>query len=255
VQSKTEPFNDRREPLVFRLTRWEILLIVVGLLAQIGLFGCGSEPAVPKGISYLAMGDSCTVGESVEADDAFPSQLVSRLRQNGLILEDSVVVAKTGWTTDELLAGIDSAEAVNTRTFDFVTLLIGANNQFRGQSFVRYQREFVGLLNRSIELAGGNKKRVFVISIPDYSVTPFGQEMANPASVSAEIARFNQTARQAAQERDVTFIDITEISRMVSEAPDLLASDGLHPSRKQYSMWVDLMLSEIEPSLNRNESR
>ncbi|HEX8411976.1 MAG TPA: SGNH/GDSL hydrolase family protein [Thermoanaerobaculia bacterium] len=180
---------------------------------------------------YLALGDSYTIGESVDATERFPAQLARELN-----LGEPQFIAKTGWTTDELNAAIDAADPRGP--FDLVTLLIGVNNQYRGRSADEYRGEFTALLQRAIGFAGGDAKKVIVVSIPDWGVTPFA-EGRDRANIAREIDRYNAINREEAARAGAKWVDITPISRR-SDA-GLVAADGLHPSARQYTEWVRLI--------------
>ena len=152
------------------------------------------------------------------------------------------IVAKTGWTTDELQAGIDNANLADS-SYSLVSLLIGVNNQYRGRSVEDYKPEFTALLNQAIIFAGGRVERVFVVSIPDYAYTPFGN---GNTTISEGIDEFNAANRQITESLGIRYFDITPISREGFADPALVASDGLHPSGKQYAQWVSLMLPAVK---------
>jgi lysophospholipase L1-like esterase len=189
---------------------------------------------------FLALGDSYTIGESVQESDRWPVQLAAALRQRNLTVDDPLIIARTGWTTDELNAGIDQAQPQGT--FDLVTLLIGVNNQYRGRDAEEYRREFVGLLQRAISFAGGDPSRVIVVSIPDWGVMPFA-EGRERGQIAREIDAFNAINWEETVRAKAQYVDITPISREAVRRPELIASDGLHPSAVQYRLWVEL----IEP--------
>lgn len=186
---------------------------------------------------YLALGDSYTIGESTSPAERFPAQLAEQLRAQGMEPGVPEIVARTGWTTDELTLAIQAADPKGT--YDLVTLLIGVNNQYRGRSAEQYRSEFVGLLERAIAFAGNRPKRVIVISIPDWGMTPFGSGRQN---TSAEIDTFNAVNRQAAEQFGAVYADITPISREAARDAALVAPDGLHPSGKMYARWVELLM-------------
>ncbi len=195
-------------------------------------------------MNYLALGDSYTIGENVAENERWPEQLASRLRAAGLEMADPQIIARTGWTTDELAARIDQSEL--TGPFDLVSLLIGVNNQYRGLSLADYRQEFVGLLETAVALAGDEPGRVVVLSIPDWGVTPFAAKMRrDPGQVAAEIDAFNAASREEAAARGVVYVDVTPISRQAATDPALLADDGLHPSGKMYAAWVALALPVV----------
>jgi lysophospholipase L1-like esterase len=197
-------------------------------------------------LHILALGDSYTIGESVPERERWPVLLADRLREHGLPTAAPQVVARTGWTTDELAAAIDQARPVGP--FDLVTLLIGVNNQYRGRSLQEYRRQFRNLLNLASIFAGGRKQRVIVLSIPDWGVTPYAAGF-DRAKVAQEIDAFNRANREESASAGVIYIDITPISRQVREDAALIAPDGLHPSGKMYAAWVDLVLPEAMRSL------
>jgi lysophospholipase L1-like esterase len=188
----------------------------------------------PVPLSYLALGDSYTVGEGVPAEARWPARLADALRGEGIALGDPRIIAFTGWTTDELEWGIDSAEPLGQ--FDFVTLLIGVNNQYRNRSAVGYGGELHNLLKRAIALAHGRADRVMVLSIPDWGVTPFARDdKRDAATIAVEIDAFNDAARKVCEGEGVAFVDITPCSR--EHGAVMLAADGLHPSGDMYALW------------------
>lgn len=190
---------------------------------------------VPTPPRFLALGDSYTIGEGVDPADTWPAQLARRLRADRVALADPVIVARTGWSTDELAAAI--AAAGLTPPYALVTLLIGVNNQYRGRDLANYRDEFAALLARAIALAGDDASRVVVVSIPDWGVTAFARAQArDPARIGAEIDAFNAAAAAIARARDVAFVDVTGISR---EAAACVVDDALHPSGAQYARWAE----------------
>jgi len=192
--------------------------------------------------SFLALGDSYTVGESVPPAWSWPRQLVARLRNAGYRVDDPLVVARTGWTTDELAAGI--RERGLSGPFSFVSLLIGVNNQYRGRALEEYRREFLALLDEAVALAGGEPDRVLVLSIPDWGVMPFAEDRDRRA-IGSEIDRFNRVNREVSGQRGCRWVDITGISREARESSGLAADDGLHPSGDQYGKWVEEILPVV----------
>lgn len=200
-------------------------------------------------LSYLALGDSYTIGEAVEQEQSFPHQLVSKLDSFGLYLSKPKVIAKTGWTTDELRAAITDAKI--TGTFNLVTLLIGVNNQYRGYSQEVYRKEFRELLLVALGFAGGNKDCVFVVSIPDWGSTPFGKNSdKDPIEIGAEIDQFNAINKEETMAAGVSYTDITLNSKLASSDSSLVASDGLHPSGKMYEYWASALVEPISNVLN-----
>ncbi len=197
-----------------------------------------AEPASAKG-RYLALGDSYTIGESVAESERFPVQLARELG-----LSDPAIIAKTGWTTDELAQALNAVRLAGP--FDLVTLLIGVNNQYRGRDAEQYRGEFAELLQRAIGFAGGDARKVVVVSIPDWGVTPFA-EGRDRAKIAAEIDRYNAINREEAVRAGARYVDITPISR--GSDPALVAGDGLHPSGKQYTEWVKVIVPEARAAL------
>jgi lysophospholipase L1-like esterase len=191
--------------------------------------------------TYLALGDSYTIGEAVAAHERWPAVLVQRLRHGGMPIDEPQIVAVTGWTTDELAQGMDAAALLSP--YGLVTLQIGVNNQYRGRPAGDYREQFAGLLDRAIALAGGRAARVVVASIPDWGVTRFAREQGRDrARIAAELDAYNALARAETERGGARFVDITGTSR---QHPELLADDGLHPSAAQYALWVEA----IEPAV------
>jgi lysophospholipase L1-like esterase len=190
--------------------------------------------------TFLALGDSYTIGEGVALDERWPAQLVARLRNEGIDVDDPQIIATTGWTTDELSAAMDAASFAPP--YDLVTLLIGVNNQYRGRPLDEYHAQFHALLQRAIKLAGGNAGHVIVVSIPDWGVTPFAAREGRDASVAArEIDAFNAAACTEAGSVGAHWVDVTTISRAPGARAEL-ADDGLHPSAAQYARWTEAIL-------------
>lgn len=193
--------------------------------------------------TYLALGDSYTIGESVAEEDRFPIQLVRRLNEVGYSISNPKIIAKTGWTTDELMAAIVQ-EHIEDQTFDMVSLLIGVNNQYRGRDVEVYRREFTELVSRAVKFARNNVKNVFVVSIPDWGMTPFGKKSPKQ-NISQNINLFNKVNKEVCIKMGILYIDITPDSRLADKDPDLIANDGLHPSAKMYANWVDHIIREL----------
>lgn len=201
-----------------------------------------SEPIVTmikdSSFTYLALGDSYTIGESVLESQRFPNQLADSLRADGIKIGVVKIIARTGWTTDELQTGIAASGLTADSRFDMVSLLIGVNNQYRGRSVEEYKPSFTALLERAIQFAGGRKDRVVVVSIPDYAYTPFG---GGRQSISTGIDEFNAANEAITRSMGVAYAQITPISREGLKDPSLVAADGLHPSGKQYGRWVGVI--------------
>lgn len=194
-------------------------------------------PETSSPLTYLALGDSYTIGEGVAPRERWPMQLVAALRRDGIAVDDPRVIATTGWTTDELSAAMDAAEPLGT--WDFVSLLIGVNNQYRGRDAGEYAQQFDALLRRAVSLAGGRAGRVLVLSIPDWGVTPFAHaDGADPSRVEHELDDYNARARLRCEAAGVAFVDITPVSRARGAEPAMLVADGLHPSGAMYALWM-----------------
>ena len=200
-----------------------------------------------KVYSYLALGDSYTIGEGVVEKDNFPNQTARLLSKRGFVISNPIVIARTGWTCEELQRGIDG-NLHKLATYDIVSLLIGVNNQYRGGNPAVYRREFEALLQKAISFAGNKNSRVFVLSIPDWGVTPYAKGR-NREQISAEIDSFNLINKEVSLSYQVNYIEITEGSREALTDASLLASDGLHPSAKEYARWAARLASAIEQQL------
>jgi len=194
--------------------------------------------------TYLALGDSYTIGESVKQAESFPYQLQNLLKAKGSEVANPKIIATTGWTTDELQAAIKKENL--SGTFSFVTLLIGVNNQYRGYPISTYKKEFAELLQTAITYAGGNKNRVFVVSIPDWGVTPFGKNSGRPPeTIAAEIDSFNAVNQEITFAAGVSYTNITPASRNAATDISLIAADGLHPSAKMYGQWAEALFPKV----------
>ena len=188
--------------------------------------------------TYLALGDSYTIGESVAESERWPVQLAAKLTEKGISMADPKIIATTGWRTDQLKAAIENDKELAER-YDMVSLLIGVNNQYQGRSVDSFAPEFEELLQMAIRLAGGDAKNVFVVSIPDYGKTPFGAE--KEAQIEEELDTYNKVSKQICKQYKVKYFNITPGSRRAKVEPDLIAKDKLHPSGKMYKEWVDMV--------------
>jgi lysophospholipase L1-like esterase len=191
-----------------------------------------------QALRYLALGDSYTIGEGVAAGDRWPVQLVARMRANGALIDEPEIIARTGWTADELDAALTASAPRGP--FDLVTLQIGVNNQYRGRDLDEFRRDFAALLARSAGFTLGVRGYVWVLSIPDWGATPFAAGR-DRAAIAADVDRFNAVCAEEARRAGAIFIDVTPISRAAAYDASLLANDGLHPSRAMYARWVDAM--------------
>jgi len=195
---------------------------------------------------FLALGDSYTIGESVAVSERWPVQLARQLRNKGIDVADPQIIAKTGWTTDQLSSAIDAAKP--NGPYGLGTLLIGVNNQYRGLDAGQYRKEFAALLQRAIAFAGGNPKRVVVVSIPDWGVTPYATGR-DRAKIAAEIDHFNAINAAETKRACARYADVTPVSRRAATEATLVAPDGLHPSAAMYGQWVTVILPQAEAAL------
>jgi lysophospholipase L1-like esterase len=193
--------------------------------------------------SYLALGDSYTVGEAVPLNESFPYQTVQLLRRSNLHFHAPEIVAKTGWTTGELAEHILHTK-LNDH-YDFVTLLIGVNNQYRELSIDDYSNDFEFLLRKAVHFAGEKKENVIVLSIPDWGVTPFAKKR-DAKKITTEIDAYNKINRTITERYKIKYLHITPASRLAKEDPSLIAKDGLHPSGKAYAEWGNMLAALIQ---------
>ncbi len=221
-------------------------LIYIALILSFPLTGCNKDSDEMKNMDkssescrYLALGDSYTIGESVTGDQRWPVLLSAGLRKNGISISGPKIIAKTGWTTNELLTGIKTSQTEGT--FDLVSLLIGVNNQYRGYDMNEYRKEFITLLDTAVKFAGGKPGNVIVLSIPDWGITPFAKDRDRD-KISGEIDEFNNVNREETEQIGAFYIDITPYSRTASGDSTLIAGDGLHPSGKMYAEWAAMAL-------------
>ncbi len=200
--------------------------------------------------SYLALGDSYTIGEGVAASERWPNQLADMLRTNGIDIGEPDIVAKTGWTTDELFAAMDAHHF--SPPYRLVTLLIGVNNQYRGRELENYRVEFQKLLQRAIELAGGDARKVIVVSIPDWGVTKFGQASGrDTGEIARQLDAYNAANAQIAKMLHCGYVDVTPVSREGANQAAMLVADGLHPSAKMYTEWATRVLPAAKAALSQ----
>ena len=198
---------------------------------------CQINEKSKKRYNYLALGDSYTIAESLNLIDSYPHQLKNQLKK----IDSVNIIAKTGWTTGELTDTLKSLNINNK--YDYVSLLIGVNNQYREYDISIFEKEFEYLLNLAIQYAN-DRSKVFVISIPDYGVTPFG--FKNRDKIYKEIDQYNLIKRKIVEKYNIRFYDVTDISREAKEKKYLIAEDSLHPSREMYSLWVDRILNDFD---------
>jgi lysophospholipase L1-like esterase len=203
--------------------------------------------AQQKSLTYLALGDSYTIGEGVELSDRYPVQLVQEWNKTAKNqFASPLIIAKTGWTVDELEAGIQATPTA-AEGYDLVTLLIGVNNQYRGRSVESYALDFEKMLQRAIAFARGNKAHVIVLSIPDWGVTPFAiSKGVDPTQVANQIDDYNETKKAICTKNGVKYIDITAEYRIAGALPEGVVADELHPSSLIYKNWMEKLLLEVQ---------
>lgn len=236
--------------------------VVAVLFISITFLSCSTENSTPEilpqpqliktHLSYLALGDSYTIGQSVCASCRFPEQLKLSLQKNypndTLSLQ---IIATTGWTTTNLISGIATQNP--DANFDFVTLLIGVNNQYQHKPFSLYEQEFPQLISTAIRLAKGDKSKLIVVSIPDYAFTPYGKSLgaSTSAAISLELEQYNTFAKNYCIQNNIEFVNITDITQQGLVNPELVASDGLHPSELAYAKFVERILPKVIPILSK----
>lgn len=196
-------------------------------------------------LDYLALGDSYTIGESVGEEERFPYQLINADLEEAHEVGKYKIIAQTGWTTRDLLNAMDK-EDLQAGDYDFITLLIGVNNQYQGKAFSQYETEFNELMDRATALLEGDASKIIVVSIPDYSVTPFAASR-DTEKIASEVMEYNDYNEQVAKDRGAKYVYITDLTQNAKTDLSLLAGDQLHPSGKSYSQWVE----RIVPVLNQ----
>src|SRR5687767_7475646 len=224
------------------------------LLALVWLVGCtsiapaftpthgGSDMPVFR---FLALGDSYTIGEHVSVKNRWPNQLAKLLEAEDIQTEVTII-ARTGWTVDELWQAIQADPPEGT--YDLVTLLIGVNDQYRGYPVDGYREDFRFMLGKAIEYAGGNPDHVVVLSIPDWGFTPFAATR-DTEPISQQIDEFNAVNLEETKSTGAHYVDVTIISRMGMDDFELIAGDRLHPSGKMYAMWAEKTLPIVRDIL------
>lgn len=220
------------------------LSLFITLLSLI-LFSCSTakkntQQNVPIQQSYLALGDSYTVGELVKTEMTFPYLLVENFNNNGYSFKSPTVIAQTGWRTDELLIAMKPIE----EQYDLVSVLIGVNNQYQGVEIGQYRHEIKLILEKAIQFCKNKENGVFAYSIPDYSVMP-AMRGKDAEKIASEIKIYNEYYREICKELGISFYNITPFSRMAKKDTELIADDKLHPSGKMYNLWVQKTAPEI----------
>ena len=235
-----------------RLFSWLLALVLVGTVScatpEVVPVASGGGSTNPAALTYLALGDSYTIGEGAAAADRWPTQLAGLLTAQGVAMAAPTYIARTGWTTADLQTAI--ADARPPATYGLVSLLIGVNNQYRGQSLTRYRPEFRVLLQQAIGFAAGQPGHVVVLSIPDWGQSPFGQHQGrDPAAIGLEIDQFNAVAQDECRQANVAYVNITDLTRAAAGRSSQFTSDGLHYSGPQMRLWADRTLSVAQALL------
>lgn len=220
------------------------ILVVIGLYC---LVAQAQHIAIDNPVRFLALGDSYTIGQNVPVNQRWPVQFRDSMAARGYQFDTLSIIATTGWTTTNLLNAIDN-QNLDQKNYNLVSVLIGVNNQYQGQNISFYDDHFSALLDSAIRYANGDTHRVFVVSIPDYAYTPFGQAggTQNAQNISTEIDQYNHINDSISSVYGIKYFNITPISRQGLIDPNLVANDGLHPSGEQYSLWVELMMACID---------
>ena len=230
------------------------ILFILSSIFYLNISACG-EPkpiesdymiatgtALPS-ISYLALGDSYTIGEAVDSTHRWPVQLADSLRRiHHLRVDEPQIVATTGWTTNELQHGIEQADLKDK--YELISLLIGVNNQYRGYAFEQFEKEYEALIKWAIQHSVHGASGIFAVSIPNYGVTPFGQARGED-TIKAELLAYDAKAKEICQRFGIPFFDITPISELTKDNPTFIADDQLHPSGLQYTEWVRSFASQV----------
>lgn len=203
-------------------------------------------------LKFLALGDSYTIGEGVPSTETWPHQLQQAMAKFNIPLAIPTIVAQTGWSSAELETALEQAEL--NGPYDMVTLLVGVNDQYRDYPVESFEPVYQRLLLKALTLAGGESQKVLALSIPDWGVTPFASKR-NSAQISASIDAYNQSAAKLCLDKGIEFIDITEQSRILSDLPEMLVADQLHPSALQYASWVQTMLPHFTKHLQDVNSK
>jgi lysophospholipase L1-like esterase len=222
------------------------LLATAGGIFVLLIFMAAMKHPGQKEHTYLALGDSYTIGEKVKATENFPNQVLALLREQHFDFKEPFIVAKTGWTTDELQEGIKKSKL--QQHYDFVTLLIGVNNQYRERTVADYIPQFESLLKKALKYTRNDPRRVIVLSIPDWGATPFA-DGRDRKQIAMQIDEYNAANKLIAEKYKVHYIDITPGTRKVADDKELVAPDGLHPSAKEYAKWAKEVAAIIKAEL------
>ena len=225
------PLNTYNDTLIIEINND---LVIKAVFVQGEVFGNKNK--------YLALGDSYTIGESVDVKQKWPVQLLDKLSKVNSEINELEIIAQTGWTAQQLITA--TAESTLEPPYGLISLLIGVNNQFQGQLAENFRPSFIELIDRAVILSGNIKERVFVLSIPDWGATPFANSLQR-SEITKQINEFNSIIKYEAEQRNVKFYNITDISRNALNDLSLIANDNLHPSGKMYAQWVSLIEKDI----------
>lgn len=219
-----------------------LVLLLMSALILLPLHTYGQEIRIEPELRMLALGDSYTIGESVQVEDRWPHQFIKELKSNGIVASVPDYIARTGWTTWDLIGALNPGLDTSIN-YNLVSILIGVNNQYQGKEISLYEPQLRKIIKKALHIVEGDPGKVFILSIPDYAYTPFGK---GKERISKELDRYNAINKKLAGEYSLPWIDITPISRLGLSDTSLVAEDGLHPSATQYELWV----LEILPHLN-----
>lgn len=200
-----------------------------------------------KTINYLALGDSYTIGEGVIPEESWPVLLANAMTTDVRKINHPVIIAKTGWRTDNLFDALERDSHINTK-FGLISISIGVNNQFQGKSITEYEKDLHRIFKKALSLSIKGKSGIFVVSIPDYSASPFGNKH-NPLKITKAIDRWNNILKQTTLKYGFSWHDITALSRLGTKNTSLISQDGLHPSAKMYKMWVRQIAIDLDKAL------
>lgn len=226
-----------------QLVKFTFLLFSISLILN-------THKLQSQSMNYLALGDSYTIGEAVSSEKNWPNVLVKQLQQDGFAMQKPKIIAVTGWRTDELIDSIKTQEKELAEKYDLVSLLIGVNNQYQKKDISQYQKEFEELLKIGLAKSKHGAESMFVVSIPDYGVSDFAKNK-NLENVAEEVAQYNQVAAEIAQKYQVPFYNITPVSKTTEGDTSMFAEDELHPSAKQYQLWLDVFYDEVKARMER----
>ena len=218
--------------------------IIFSLLVFLWMGELSAQSQVETPVRFLALGDSYTIGQGVSTSSRWPVQLLDSLQARGYSTDTLAIIATTGWRTDQLLNAI-AGKQLAQKQFNMVSLLIGVNNQYQNRPLAQYRPELEALIDSALRYVGGQTGRVFVLSIPDYAYTPFGQQ-GNPFAISQQIDVYNTIKRDVCDSLGIAYFNITDISRQGLTDPTLVATDQLHPSGRQYGLWVQRLMAYVD---------